>query len=214
MQPNTSPNRPAPAATTVGAPIRRRLALGAVALALAAVLAGCGGGSSDDGDASASGGSTPEATAPASSDGGSDETTSTLASVPDLDLCSEVTKDEVAAILPEAELTQAEANPSLTVPNCGYAIEIAGGGTEMTADVVTITWNEPGFYDGQKELQTDATELTGFDTEAFTFGDSGTVLVQGATGAFMVTQGVELAEGGQPASPEQLAAIAKLVQDL
>jgi hypothetical protein len=213
MQPNTSPTSPVLVPTPRRNAVRRRFALGAATVALTALLAACGG--SSDGDAAKPDASGSETTAAPSSDSGAEETTtSATGGAPDIDLCEEVPKEDVAAILTEAELTRVEPNPSLSVPNCGYAIEIGGGGSEMTADVVTITWNEPGFYDGQKELQTDATELTGFDTEAFTFGDHGTVLVQGATGAFMVTHGVELAEGGQPASPEQLAAIAKLVQGL
>ena len=196
---------------------RRRLAIGALALALATVVTACGG-SSDAGGSDGTGNSASETSAPSSSGAsgsGAEETTTTAAGgAPTVDVCEEVTQEDVAAILTEANLVSAEANSAVPAPNCGYAVEIGGAGSGATADVVTITWNDPSYFDSQKELQTDATDLSGFDTDAFTFGDGGDILVRGETGTWLVTQGVELTDGGQPASAEQLAAVAKLVQGL
>lgn len=216
MQPTTSPTIPS-AQRSGHLHRRRRLAIGALALALTIVVAACGG-SSDAGGSDGAGSSASETSAPSSSGAsgsGTDETTTTAAGgAPAVDVCDEVTKEDVAAILTEANLVSAEANSAVPAPNCGYAVEIGGAGSGATADVVTITWNDPAYFDSQKELQTDATELSGFDTDAFTFGDGGDILVRGETGTWLVTQGVELTDGGQPASAEQLAAVAKLVQGL
>jgi hypothetical protein len=213
MQPNTSPTRPS-AHRPARPNRRRRLAIGALALTLTAVVTACGG-SSDAGGSDGAAPAASETTAASSSGSGTDEATTTaIGGAPAIDVCEEVSQEDVAAILTEADLVSAEANSAIPAPNCGYAIEIGGAGSGATADVVTITWNDPSFFDGQKELQTDETELTGFDTDAFAFGDGGDILVRGETGTWAVTQGVELSDGGQPASAEQLAAIAKLVQGL
>lgn len=212
MQPTTIPTQPT--TTSRDRAVRRRLAIGGVAVALASMLAACGGGSSSDGATAKADGSSSETTAPASTDTGGEETTTTaIGGAPDIDLCEEVTKDDVAAILTEASLTAATANDAIPAPNCGYQIDL-GGGSGMTADVVTIVWNNPDFFDAQKELQTDEVDLTGLDTDAFSFGDGGDVLVRGATGTWAITKGVELSAGGQQASDEQILAIAKLVQGL
>ena len=216
MQPNTTIHATLrPASPTRRGPSLRRLALGATALAVASLLAACGGGSSDDATPTTSPGSSETSAPDSGTDtGGGEEATTTVAGSSDLDLCAEVTKEDVAAILTEANLVEAAPNTAITAPSCGYKVEIGGAGSGATADVVTITWNDPSFFDSQQELQTSATELTGFDTDAFSYDDGGEILVRGESGTWQVTQGVELTDGGQPATPEQLVAIAKLVQGL
>ena len=109
---------------------------------------------------------------------------------------------------------EAVANPAFTVPNCGYTIDIGSGATAMTADVVSIRWNDPTFFDGQKELQTDEVDLTDIGADAFAIDDGGMILVRGASGTWEIIRGVELTAGGQPASDEQMATIAQLVAGL
>lgn len=188
------------------------------ALALGSLLAACGGSSGSDADAA------PDTTAPvdggsATDDtsgdpaGGTDETTTAPAGAADLDLCAEVSGEEVAAILTGADLVDVSPREGIPTPSCRYQVEIGGGAA--TAPVVTIDWNEPGFFDAQRELQTSETDLPELDADAFILEEgSPMVYVRGETGDFLVTQGVELTDGGQPATREQLIAIAELVQDL
>lgn len=215
MQPNTLTSS---SSSTARPSWRHRRALGIVgisALALGSLLTACGG--SSDASSSSSNGSDATTTA---ADGGGDsssggETTTTgLAGAPDLDICAEINKDDMSAILTEAELTAVERNDSIPAPNCRYTVEISGGGTTIQADVISIVWNEPGFFDGQQELQTDEQEVPGLGADAFSIDDGGQIMVRGKSGAFQITRGVELTSDGTAASPEQMTAIAKLVADL
>lgn len=192
---------------------RHRALIAVGALALSSLLAACGG--SSDSSATSDGGG-DEVTTTAATDGssGGDTTTTTEAGASDLDVCAEVTKDDMAAILTEADLTEVTTNEAITAPNCRYSIEISGGGTTITADVATIVWSDPTYFDGQKELQTDEVDLPDVGADAFSIVDGNTIFVRGATGTFVVDGGVELTEGGTAASTEQLTAIAKLLVDL
>lgn len=196
---------------------RRRAAIvaGATALALSSLLTACGG--SSDASTSSSNGSDATTTAAGSNTGdtsGDQTTTTAVAGAPDLDLCAKITKEDMAAILPEATLTTVEPNSAIPAPSCRYQIDISGGGVSMQSDVISIVWNEPGFFDAQQELQTDEQAVPGVGADAFSIDDGGQILVRGKTGAFQITRGVELTSGGTAASDEQMAAIAKLVADL
>lgn len=130
---------------------------------------------SSDTSAPVDGGST----AAGATDGGEDTTTSP-AGTPDLDLCAEVTEEDVAAILPEAELVDVSPNDVFPTPNCRYQVSIGGGA--MNAAVVSIEWNEAGFFDGQKELQSSETDLTELDADAFIL-EEGSLMVFVRVGA-------------------------------
>jgi hypothetical protein len=181
------------------------------------MVAACGGSSdpaptSADGAAETTVPDSGAATSPGDTAGTGDAAEASDSA--DLDLCAEVTKADIAAILTEADLADAAPNDALTAPNCGYAVEIDGGGSPMAADVVTIVWNDPSYFDGQKELQTDEVDLTGLGADAFSFDDGGMILVRGESGTFEITRGVELSPGGEAASDEQMTAIAALVAGL
>ena len=202
-----------PMAPTTSSPLRPRHRALATAAALLLVAPLALGACGSDGSDGASGGSTTTSAASGSGGdqgdtGSGDETTTTAAAGGDLDVCAEVPKDKVQEILTGATITKAEA-VELGGPNCSYYVATAG--TELP--VVKITWNEPAFYDAQKQTQTEAVPLEG--VEGFQLRPDVTQLVvKGATGAFDITGGVELTEGGQVASIEQLTEIAKLVEGL
>ncbi len=201
----------APMAHTTSSPLRprhRALATAAALLLVAPLALGACG--SDGSDGASDGSTTTSAASGATSGdtGSGDETTTTAAAGGDLDVCAEVPKDKVQEILTGATITKAEA-VELGGPNCSYYVATAG--TELP--VVKITWNEPAFYDAQKQTQTEAVPLEG--VEGFQLRrDVTQLVVKGATGAFDITGGVELTEGGQVASIEQLTEIAKLVEGL
>lgn len=192
----------------------RTLAAAVVGLVLATSVVACGGGSSD-GAGSASGTSTTTA----SSEPGSSTTAAgepadsgtspdTGAGSPELDLCAEVTADDVAAILAGAEISEAAPNPSLTTPTCQYLVDWAG----TPLSVVQITWNEDGFLDALRQSNPTATDLDGVDDGVAISEDS--IVVAGASGDFQVDAGVELTDGGSVATQEQLVAVAQLVEGL
>jgi hypothetical protein len=211
MQPNTDSTAPLTDPVVTRRRRRPTAALAATALVVGGLLAACGGGSSGSDAADSSSDTSAPADGTGSADAG--EGTTTLAGTPDLDICAEVTEEEVAAILPEAELVDVSPNDVVPTPNCRYQISIGGGA--MNAAVVSIDWNEPGFFDGQKELQSSETDLTELDADAFILEEGSLmVFVRGQSGTFLIAQGVELTEGGELASRDQLIAIAELVQDL
>ena len=181
--------------------------------ALSLALGACGGSSEGASPEASDGAETVSTTGDAGGASSPDEATTTAAGAA-LDLCAEVTKEDVAAILPEADLVAAAPRDGLSTPSCGYAVEIGGAGTSMTADVVTIIWNDPSYFDGQKELQTDEVDLSGIGTDAFSIDEGGLILVRGETGTFEIARGVELTSGGTPASDAQMTAIAELVGGL
>jgi hypothetical protein len=196
--------------------IQRRWVAGLAAAASLSLALGACGGSSEGTSSGTPDGAEAASTTVAAGDGGSasPDATTTTGTGTDLDLCAEVTKEDVAAILPEADLVAAAPREGLTAPSCGYAVEIGGAGTSMTADVVSIIWNDPSYFDGQKELQTDEVDLSGIGADAFSIDDGGIILVRGETGTFEITRGVELTSGGAPASDAQMTAIAELVGGL
>lgn len=217
MQPNAIPVRPTDPSrrrrppVPARPPIRWRALAATFAAALGLTLAACGGSSDASSDTTSDTASAADAAATSTPTDDGGVATTAAPATGDLDLCAEVSKDEVAAILTEAELTAAAPNDAISAPNCGYAIEIDAGGSPMVADVVSIVWNDASYFDSQKELQTDEVDLTGLDGEAFSFDDGGMILVRGESGTFEITRGVELTAGGQPATDEQMTAIAALV---
>ena len=205
MQPNT---------TTI--PSVRLLACG-LAIVAALSLAGCG--SSGGSDAGAKATTTAASDAGGSSGGadgsdGSGDTATSAAdgAMPDLDVCEELSKTDIEELLGGATLDGAKAQTTIPAPNCDYVRTISGGGVTMDSFVVRVVWNDPSYFDSQKELQTDEVPIDGID--AFATNDYGTILVKGESGAWEVTRGVELSDGGQAASQEQMTAIAQRVATL
>lgn len=195
----------------------RLLACGLAAVG-ALVLAGCGSsGGSDAAKATttaASGTSDGAGSGDTSGSGGSGDTATTAADggMPDVDVCAELSKSDVEELLGGATLDGAKAQTTIPAPNCDYLRTISGGGVTMDSFVVRVVWNDPSYYDGQQELQTDEVPVEGID--AFAINDYGTILVKGSSGTWEVTRGVELSDGGQVASQEQMTAIAQKVAAL
>ena len=188
---------------------RRRPALGALALAVGLVLAGCG---SSGGDAQADGGTTSTTAADGGGTSAPDDgmaSTTTAAGSSSIDLCAEVTAEQVSDIL--GVTATASPNPALSAPSCNYTRDIGG----VQGNLVRIDGNDPSFFASQQELQTEEQPVPELGDRGFALTTGSTmVYVQGKTATWLVTQGVELEDGGQPATLEQLTAIAKLLVDL
>ncbi len=198
-------------------PARRAVATGAV-LALATLLAACGGGSSSDGASAGDGASTTPTELPADTGtAGTDadpgaETTAVDDGTADVDICGEITQADMEAILPEATFSSVAPNAVIPAPTCEYNIELTGG-IEAAVVQILLAGEDPGYLDAQREIQADAVDVPGLD-DAFAYDDFGSILVQGESGTFLVERGVELTEGGEAASQDQMIAIAQLVADL
>jgi hypothetical protein len=200
--------------TTRTSPVRHRRAAAAAALTLATLLAACGGGSSSDGAS----GSSDETTAPteAPADGGTSSgdgsTTTEAAGAADVDICGEITQADMEAIIPNATFSTVAPNTVIPTPTCDYSIEIA---PEFEGAVIQIQQSSPdgAYYDGQKDLQSDAVDVEGV-SDAFSFNDGGSIILKTSTGSYSIIRGVEPAPGAPAVSEAQMAAIAKLVAEL
>ncbi len=202
----------APAPRSPHVPSLRHARWLAPAAALAILLGACGGSSSSDGSSSSSADDTTTPTELASDPTGAGTGASTTAAAADATaICDAITQDDVAAILPEATLTKAAPNPAYSLPSCDYSIDLGG----VTGYVVQIRQDatDGAYYDSQKEVQPDAEPVPGID-DAFAFSDFGTIVLKTGTGSYTVQRGVELTDGGQPASSDQMIAIAEQVADL
>lgn len=195
--------------TPHSSPVRHARWLVPVA-ALAILLGACGGSSSGDGSSDATTTPTELASEPTDGSTGTDATT-TEAAADATAICDAITQDDIAAILTEATLTEAAPNPALSLPSCDYSIDLGG----VAAYVVQIRQEatDGAFYDSQKEVQPDAEPVPGID-DAFSYDDVGTIVLKTDTGSYTVERGVELTDGGQPASNDQMIAIAQKVAAL
>lgn len=198
-------------------PSRRALAAG-LALTLAATLAACGGGSSDDASGAGDDTTTPtELPADTSTDtGGTDaggtDTTIAEDGTSDLDICAELTQEEMQAILTEATLVSAAPNDVIPTPSCYYNIDLTGG-IQAAVIQINLIVDDRDYFEAQRDLQTDAVDVPGVE-DAFAYDDFGTIMVLTPSGVFQIERGVELTEGGEAASQEQMTAIAEQVSEL
>lgn len=202
--------RMAPAPRSPHLPARRPARWLIPAAALAVLLGACGGSSSSDGSASPDATTTPTELASEPTDEAA-ATSTTAAAADATAICDAITQDDVAAILPEATLTEAAPNPAYSLPSCDYSIDLGG----VSGYVVQIRQDatDGAYYDSQKEVQPDAEPVPGID-DAFAFADFGTIVIKTGTGSYTVQRGVELTDGGQPASNDQMIAIAEKVAAL
>lgn len=184
-----------------------RVAILALALGLTVGTAACGGGSSD---ASSDPTVAVDETTTAAPDAGTDDgaTATTEAAGADVDICAEITAEDVEAILTGADIADAKPNDAYPTPSCAYSVTWPG----QPLSVVQILWNEDGFLDAQREGNPTATDVADLD-DAIAISDS-SIVVAGESGDFQVDGGIELAEGGDVATKDQLIAVAALAQAL
>ena len=181
---------------------RVRVALIAGSILFGTALIGCGG-SSEEGSSSTA----PAAdSAPSTPDSGGGDPATTEPAASTLDVCAEITEADVTEILTGATLSGSEPLPGPN-PSCQYFTDVGG----FEGAVVQIQLFPTEYYDGQKEIQSEAVDLPGLD-EAFTIGDR-LIIAKTATGTVQVSGGIEVTPG-QPATLEQLTAVAALAQDL
>lgn len=187
----------------------RRTSLAALALILALAVTACGGssdaGSDGSTDPSTSSSAAEETTTSAATDDGA--ATDDEAAGGDVDVCEAISAEDVGAILTEADIAEAKPNDALATPSCAYYVTWAGS----PLSVVQITWNEDGFLDAMRTSNPTATEVDGLDAVAIS---DASIVIAGETGDYQIDGGIELSEGGDVATKEQLVAIAELAQGL